>query len=160
MRELGMDRRSIFKNLLALILPIASIAVAFLLDRGFDAWRKEVSRTLQFTNLIPISMILADLVIVLSFLLIGWIILVRGYGSKMIAAVYLVFGAFVLFMPLSTFLLDFGKPLFSIFMHPPLLGIRFVLMDVGFRSWTSISSVFVVVIGIIQLVMKTNPKVG
>ena len=148
------DRKSILKNLLVLILPLGTIAIAFLLDRWIIAARDEASQTFQFTAVISGTLV-ANLILVVLFLSNVWIILVRGYGNKSLAIVYIFFGLVVIVLPWSSFLVDLGEPIFS-FIGPGTTGgiIRMALMESGLKSWTTFSSLYVVVIGIVRLLSR------
>lgn len=148
------DRKSILKNLLALILPLATIASAYLLDRWTIALRDEGSRTYQYTLVISGTLV-ANLIIVVLLLSIVWMIFVRGYGNKPVAIVFLFSGLIVIVLPWSSFLIDPTEPMFS-FIGPGTTGgiIRMALMESGLKSWTTFSSLYVVVIGIVRLLSR------
>jgi len=152
-----MFNKPILLRIISLFILIVTPFLTYRLGLWETALIKEAARTFEYASMVW-KLLLINVFIVAWWLLIAWLVAFRRERESIIAIVYVVFGLVLTFLPLISFVANTDSPLLHWLMEPPVRGIRMALMSGGSSSPTNLSSLFVLLVGVLGLHPKRKPE--
>jgi len=149
------------KSTLFRIVPVFVLVLTPVLTYRLGRWENALTgaASASFEYAPAVWRILAaNLFIVVWWLFMAWLVAFRSERERFLAIIYIAVGLALTFIPLLVFLVNMDSPLLRWLMEPPFRNYRNALIEDGLTSRTTLSSLFITLVGLLGLMSKRQSK--